>query len=110
MSKILKSKTFILNLILLFILLLIIIADIFLYAGDVLVQPYITIFVILLITSFKSKTKRVLVINLIFVIVSLISFLYLKPKYTVNEGKEILEENIEETTNLGPLGYVKRKN
>lgn len=75
------------------VLILIILADIILYAVDVMVTPYTTIFIYLLIVFFKYRNERTLAVTYIIVIISLISFLYLKPNYTINQATQKLKEN-----------------
>lgn len=74
------------------VLILIILADIILYAVDVMVTPYITIFVYLLIVFLKYRNERTLAVSYIFVIISLISFLYLKPNYSINQATQALKK------------------
>lgn len=92
------------------VLILIILADIILYALDVMVTPYITIFVYLLIVFLKYRNDRTLAVSYIIVIISLISFLYLKPNYTINQATQKLKENSVENIKIEQLGYVKKKN
>ncbi|MDO5041473.1 MAG: hypothetical protein Q4D95_05225 [Peptoniphilus sp.] len=94
----------------LILLLLIIIADIILYAVDVMVTPYIIIFLSLLIAFLKHRKAKTLEVSYILAAISLISFIYLKPNYTINQAKQSLKENSLETTGIERLGYVKRKN
>lgn len=92
------------------VLILIILADIILYAVDVMVTPYTTIFIYLLIVFFKYRNERTLAVTYIIVIISLISFLYLKPNYTINQATQKLKENSVENIKIEQLGYVKKKN
>lgn len=92
------------------VLILIILADIILYAVDVMVTPYTTIFIYLLIVFFKYRNKRTLAVTYIIVIISLISFLYLKPNYTINQATQKLKENSFNNIKIEQLGFVKKKN
>lgn len=92
------------------ILILIILADIILYAVDVMVTPYIMIFIYLLIVLLKYRNERTLAVSYIFVIISLISFLYLKPNYTINQATQALKKNSFKNVKIEQLGYVKWKN
>lgn len=113
-----KSKVInnIISIIPFILLLLIILADIILYAVDVMVAPYITIFFCLLIIFLKNHRdpslykNRTLALSYILFIISVISFLYLKPSYTVNQAKQTLEKKSIKNIKLEQLGYVKRKN
>lgn len=113
-----KSKVInnIISIIPFILLLLIILADIILYAVDVMVAPYITIFFYLLIIFLKNHSdpslykNRTLALSYILFIISVISFLYLKPSYTVNQAKQTLEKKSIKNIKLEQLGYVKRKN
>lgn len=49
-------------------------------------------------------------VTYIIVIISLISFLYLKPNYTINQATQKLKENSVENIKIEQLGYVKKKN
>ncbi|MDO5018160.1 MAG: hypothetical protein Q4E02_02555 [Lagierella massiliensis] len=91
------------------VLLLIIVADIILYAVDIMVTPYIMILFYLLIVFFNHNDRN-LVLGYILVLVSLISFLYLKPNYTINQATQALKKSAITNIKLEQLGYVKRKN
>lgn len=75
------------------VLLLIIISDIVFYRADVMLMPYVTIFCSLIIAFLKNNNRRTLIISYIFVAISLIIFLYLKPNYTINQAKQKLKQN-----------------
>ena len=117
-ERIMKSKVInnIISIIPFILLLLIILADIILYAVDIMVAPYITIFFYLLIIFLKNHREptlgknQTLALTYIIVTISVISFLYLKPNYTVNQARQTLEEKSIKNIKLEQLGYVKRKN
>ncbi|WP_296256574.1 hypothetical protein [uncultured Ezakiella sp.] len=54
--------------------------------------------------------NQTLALTYIIVTISVISFLYLKPNYTVNQARQTLEEKSIKNIKLEQLGYVKRKN
>ncbi len=113
MRKLLKHKVStntVISIIPFIVLILIIVADIILYAVDIMVTPYITIFFCLLIVFFKHLNDRTLAVSYILVTISLISFLYLKPNYTINQATQTLKKNSFTNIKIEQLGYIKRKN
>lgn len=92
------------------VILLIIISDIIFYRVDVMLMPYVTIFYSLIIAFLKNNNRRTLIISYIFVAISLITFLYLKPNYTINQAKQKLKQNNFKNVEIAQLGYIKRKN
>lgn len=92
------------------IILLIIISDIIFYRVDVMLMPYVTIFCSLTMAFLKNNNRRTLIISYIFVAISLIIFLYLKPNYTINQAKQKLKQNNFKNVEIGQLGFIKRKN
>lgn len=92
------------------IVLLIIVADIILYAQDIMLTLYIIIFLTLIISIFKNHNNRILKVNYVIATISLISFLYLKPNYTISQATQTLKKNSVEIIKIDQLGYVKRKN
>lgn len=76
---------------------LIIVADIILYAADIMVTPYIMIFFYLIIVFFQHLNDLTLAIIYILVAISLISFLYLKPNYTINQATQTLKKILSQT-------------
>lgn len=92
------------------VLLLIIISDIVFYRADVMLMPYVTIFCSLIIAFLKNNNRRTLIIIYVFVAISLIIFLYLKPNYTVNQAKQKLKQNNFKNVEIAQLGFIKRKN
>ncbi len=112
-QKLLKHKVntnILLSIIPFIILLLIIVADIVLYAVDIMVTPYIMIFFYLLIVFLKNHNNRTLIVSYILVTISLISFLCLRSNYTTNQAIQTLKKNAVTNIKLKQLGYVKRKN
>lgn len=113
MHKLPKHKANINSIILIIpsiIVLLIIVADIILYAQDIMLTPYIIIFLTLIISIFKNHNNRILKVNYVIATISLISFLYLKPNYTISQATQTLKKNSVEAIKIDQLGYVKRKN
>ena len=92
------------------VILLIIISDIIFYRVDVMLMPYVTIFYSLIIAFLKNNNRRTLIISYIFVAISLIIFLYLKPNYTINQAKQKLKQNNFKNVKIAQLGYIKPKN
>lgn len=92
------------------VLLLIIISDIVFYRADVMLMPYVTIFYSLIIAFLKNNNRRTLIISYIFVAISLIIFLYLKPNYTINQAKQKIKQNNFKNVEIAQLGYIKPKN
>ena len=92
------------------VILLIIISDIIFYRVDVMLMPYVTIFYSLIIAFLKNNNRRTLIISYIFVAISLITFLYLKPNYTINQAKQKLKQNNFKNVEIAQLGYIKPKN
>lgn len=113
MHKLPKHKANINSIILIIpsiIVLLIIVADIILYAQDIMLTPYIIIFLTLIISIFKNHNNRILKVNYFIAAISLISFIYLKPNYTISQATQTLKKNSVEAIKIDQLGYVNRKN
>lgn len=74
------------------IVLLIIVSDVILYAQDIMLTPYIIIFLTLIISNFKNNNDQILKVNCVIATISLISFLYLKPNYTISQATQTLKK------------------
>lgn len=92
------------------VILLIIISDIIFYRADVMLMPYVAIFCSLIIAFLKNNNRKTLIISYIFVAISLIIFLYLKPNYTINQAKQKLKQNNFKNVEIAQLGYIKPQN
>lgn len=105
-QKFMKHKLSLITILPFIVLLLIIISDIIFYRADVMLTPYVAISCSLIIAFLKNNNRRTLIISYIFVTISLIIFLYLKPNYTINQAKQNNFKNVE----IAQLGYIKPKN
>lgn len=79
--------------------------DIFLYAYDVLMSPFITYGVLLIIGLFKKKSQRVTLADGVFTILLILAFLFLKPNYTIPEAKEKIQGEVRENIETDNQGY-----
>lgn len=79
--------------------------DIFLCAYDVLMSPFITYGVLLIIGLFKKKSQRVTLADGVFTILLILAFLFLKPDYTIPQAKEKIQEEVKETVETDNQGY-----
>lgn len=109
-QKFMKHKLSLITILPFIVLLLTIISDIIFYRADVMLTPYVSIFCSLIIAFLKNNNRRTLIISYIFVAISLIIFIYLKPDYTINQAKQKLEHNSFRNAKIAQLGYVKHKN
>lgn len=109
-QKFLKHKLSLITILPFIVLLLIIISDIIFYRADVMLTPYVAISCSLIIAFLKNNNRRTLIISYIFVTISLIIFLYLKPNYTINQAKQKLKQNNFKNVKIAQLGYIKPKN
>lgn len=109
-QKFMKHKLNLITILPFMVLLLIIISDIIFYRVDVMLTPYVAIFCSLITAILKNNNRRTLIISYIFVVISLIIFLYLKPNYTINQARQILKQNSFTNAKIAQLGYVKHKN
>lgn len=109
-QKFMKHKLSLITILPFIVLLLTIISDIIFYRVDVMLTPYVAIFCSLITAILKNNNRRTLIISYIFVVISLIIFLYLKPNYTINQARQILKQNSFTNAKITQLGYVKHKN
>lgn len=109
-QKFMKHKLSLITILPFIVLLLIIISDIIFYRADVMLTPYVAISCSLIIAFLKNNNRRTLIISYIFVTISLIIFLYLKPNYTINQAKQKLKQNNFKNVEIAQLGYIKPKN
>ena len=109
-QKFMKHKLSLITILPFIVLLLIIISDIIFYRADVMLMPYVAILCSLIIAFLKNNNRRTLIISYIFVAISLIIFIYLKPNYTINQAKQKLKQNNFKNVEIGQLGFIKRKN
>lgn len=79
--------------------------DILLYAYDVLMSPFITYGVLLVIGLFKKKSQRVTLADGVFTLLLILAFLFLKPNYTIPQAREKIQGEVKETIETDNQGY-----
>lgn len=84
--------------------------DILLYAYDVLMSPFITYGVLLIIGLFKKKSQRVTLADGVFTLLLILAFLFLKPNYTIPEAKEKIQGEVRENIETDNQGYFPNQN
>ncbi|WP_053942296.1 hypothetical protein [Kallipyga gabonensis] len=79
--------------------------DIFLYAYDVLMPPFITYGVLLVIGLFQKKDQRASLGYGFITLLLILAFLFLKPNYTIPQAKEKIQGEVKETIETDNQGY-----
>lgn len=117
MHKLLKHKDnikkyILFNIILIVTFCIIIYINIYYYACDLLLSPYILYILLLIIYIFKEKNKKFVMVNLVITLIFFIFTLAFKPNYTVNQARAIIENDFHTKAIISyeNLGYPKRKN
>lgn len=79
--------------------------DILLYAYDVLMPPFITYGVLLVIGLFQKKDQRVSLGYGFITLLLILAFLFLKPNYTIPQAREKIQGEVRENIETDNQGY-----